>query len=571
MHKKLLSLFIICTVLGVIFISPPEEPVFSQDGGSGTPEESCQEVIDQALQTMGSSCSEVGRNEACYGHLQVAATFQEDTQPFDESGDIVDLLGLEALFTQPADPINDIWGIALMTLQVDRPEESVGGLTYVLFGDTEIRDSGAGVPVDCTATNTSTSNVNIRSGPSTNRDIVGIFSRGSTGNVLGRNEAADWILVEAGGTEGWVYAPLFDISCDIESLPIRESDVGTGQTPMTAITLDSRGSGACETAPDGLLVRSPEGRRTRIVVNGVELTFSSVAYLTGEGGQGNLSIQGMDGNVEVKVGDDIVNVTPNFLVTVPIFDFLPSGPPSQPEPFNPLDFPFWQTLQFIDAILVERAIPQSICYINGTADGDTINMRGGPSTAYFIRGELGPNDYHEVDGKADGSDGYLWWRIADGRWVREDLAIVLGDCADTPFVTPPPPPATFTPVPSNTPSVSAGQATVEVLYPNGCLITGTGFLDQNTIVAGTSVTVIYGLGYADPLARSYGYSDPYGIFINNQMVSPTNRYDVDTTGCGDGCDHSIYTSYFWGIPPAGTYMVQGLEQSLYRTCNLTIK
>lgn len=571
MRRKLIGLFIICIMLSMVIVSPPDETVYSQDGGNAGEDEMCQDVIDQALQTMGTACAEVGRNEACYGHLQVAATFQEDIQPFDESGDIVDLLGLQALFTQPADPANDIWGVALMTLQVDRPEESVGGLTYVLFGDTEIRDTGAAVPVDCTATNNGTSNVNIRSGPGTNREIIGIFSRGGTGDVLGRNEAGDWLLVDVDGTQGWVFASLFDVTCDIDSLPIREGDTVINQTPMTALTLDSRGSGACERAPDGLLVRSPEGRRTRIVVNGVELTFSSVAYLTGQGDQGSLSIQGMDGTVEVKVDDEIVTVTPNSLVTVPILNFLPSGPPTQPIAFNPLDLPFWPTLQLIDAILVERAIPQSICYVNGSADGESNNMRGGPGLNYFVRGTVEADSYFEIDGKADGFDGYLWWRTVEGTWVREDIAIILGDCADIPFVTPPPPPATNTPVPTNTPAVQPGRVTVEVLYPNGCLITGTGFLNQNTVVAGSTITVTYGLGFADPLARSYGYSDPYGIFINNQGVSPVTRADVDTPACGDGCDYSIYTSYFWGMPPAGQYTVQGLEQSMLRTCNLTIQ
>jgi uncharacterized protein YraI len=571
MPKKLIGLFSIVIMLSIMLVSQPQQEVRSQDGGSGADEESCQDVIDEALQTMGTACAEVGRNEACYGHLQVAATFQEDVQPFVESGDIVDLLGLQALFTQPADPVNDIWGIALMTLQVDRPEESVGGLTYVLFGDTEISDTGVGVPVNCTATNNGTSNVNIRNGPGTNREIVGIFSRGATANILGRNSAGDWLLVDVDGTQGWVFTSLFDVSCDIDSLPIREGDAVLNQTPMTAITLDSRGSGACERAPDGLLVRSPEGRRTRIVVNGVELTFSSVAYLTGQGDSGNLSIQGMDGTIEVKVDDQIVTITPNTIVTVPILNFLPSGPPSQPVAFNPFDYPFWQTLQIIDAILIERSIPQSICYVNGSRDGETSNMRGGPGLNYFVRGTLEADSYFEIDGKAEGFDGYLWWRTTDQRWVREDIALILGDCATVPSVTPPPPPATSTPMPTNTPSVLAGRVTVEVLYPNGCYITGTGFIDQNTVVAGSTVTVVYGLGFADPLARSYGYSDPYGIFINGMQVSPVDRYDVDTTSCGDGCDNSIYTRYQWGAPPAGQYLVQALEQSMLRTCNLTIQ
>jgi hypothetical protein len=66
---------------------------------------SCEDLVMQAIQIVGLSCAGLARNEACYGHALVVATFQEGgDSSFETSGDLAGLSDLQALVTQPVDP-----------------------------------------------------------------------------------------------------------------------------------------------------------------------------------------------------------------------------------------------------------------------------------------------------------------------------------------------------------------------------------------------------------------------------------------------------------------------------------
>lgn len=78
--------------------------------------------------------------------------------------------------------------------------------------------------------------VNVRSGPSTNYDIVGVLIIGQVVPALGRSAGGDWIQIEYPGVSGgtaWVYSPLVDVS---GNLPIIEPP--PTPTPQTTPTID---------------------------------------------------------------------------------------------------------------------------------------------------------------------------------------------------------------------------------------------------------------------------------------------------------------------------------------------
>lgn len=66
------------------------------------------------------------------------------------------------------------------------------------------------------------SNVNIRSGPGANFNIVTVAAPGTEIELRGRNADSSWLAVTAEGMEGWVAAFLVSTTEDIESLPILE-------------------------------------------------------------------------------------------------------------------------------------------------------------------------------------------------------------------------------------------------------------------------------------------------------------------------------------------------------------
>lgn len=79
--------------------------------------------------------------------------------------------------------------------------------------------------------------INVRSGPATYYDKVGVLLAGQQAPAKGRTPGGDWILIEYPGVQGgvaWVYAPLVNISTG--TLPIVEPP--PTPTPRITATID---------------------------------------------------------------------------------------------------------------------------------------------------------------------------------------------------------------------------------------------------------------------------------------------------------------------------------------------
>jgi uncharacterized protein YraI len=75
-------------------------------------------------------------------------------------------------------------------------------------------------------TGTVNSNCNLRQGPGTNYGVSGNAQAGDIVELLGRNEAADWLHVKAGGKLAWVAAFLV-LDGDLGELPVQQSTAPT--------------------------------------------------------------------------------------------------------------------------------------------------------------------------------------------------------------------------------------------------------------------------------------------------------------------------------------------------------
>ena len=73
--------------------------------------------------------------------------------------------------------------------------------------------------------------LNLRAGPDTHYDNVGLLHRGDTPQVLARTTAGDWLAVRtASGDEGWVFAAYVDLNLSLESVPV-VSEIPPTSTP----------------------------------------------------------------------------------------------------------------------------------------------------------------------------------------------------------------------------------------------------------------------------------------------------------------------------------------------------
>ncbi|NDJ60635.1 MAG: hypothetical protein GYB67_05885, partial [Chloroflexi bacterium] len=72
------------------------------------------------------------------------------------------------------------------------------------------------------------------------------------------------------------------------------------------------------------------------------------------------------------------------------------------------------------------------CVVTANAN---VNVRSGPGTNNAVARTLGAGENATVDGQANGADGFVWWRLADGGWVRSDTVAEDANCEQTPVVT----------------------------------------------------------------------------------------------------------------------------------------
>jgi WD40 repeat protein len=66
----------------------------------------------------------------------------------------------------------------------------------------------------------------------------------------------------------------------------------------------------------------------------------------------------------------------------------------------------------------------------------TANLRAGPGTSFDRAGSLAAGQSIEIDAQTTGDDGFVWYRLTNGAWVRSDVIGSPAACAGVPSATP---------------------------------------------------------------------------------------------------------------------------------------
>lgn len=305
----------------------------------------CDPLVQEALQKVANTCLDLGRNEICYGYNNISAILRDPSLTFASEGDIISVDQVETLITRPIDTATGEWGIAMMRLQADLPDDSDGFVTILVFGGSEVSNQVqlAANATACQATNNSSDNLNIRSGPGDNFPGVDIFDSGATLPIDGRNEAGDWLHTP----KGWVNAGAVSTTCDASQLtPVSNS--GPLNAPMQSFTLRMDEEAECQAIPTGMMVQTESGQTATVMVNNVQLQIGSTAKITTNGPNGNLVVRNIQGNVVVTSGGKSVEVEDGEETTVPFED----GEPAEPEdPYESEDEAMDDDLFYFDGLL----------------------------------------------------------------------------------------------------------------------------------------------------------------------------------------------------------------------------
>ncbi|GIK63997.1 MAG: hypothetical protein BroJett018_17910 [Chloroflexota bacterium] len=344
MTKRLASLTgVLILVAALLYatiptIAPAPPTTYAQNAA-------CDPLVQEALQKVANTCLNLGRNEICYGYQNISAILRDPSLTFESEGDIVGVDQVETLITRPIDPNTGEWGIAMMRLQANLPNDSDGYVTVLVFGGTEINNQVqlASNNAACQATNNTSESLNIRSGPGTNFPGVDIFDSGATLPVDGRNEAGDWLHIP----NGWISASLVTTTCDTSQLAL-VSNSGPMNAPMQSFTLRMDEEAACQAIPTGMMVQTESGQTATVMVNNVQLQIGSTAQIRTNGPNGNLVIRNIQGNVVVTSGGKTVEVEDGEETNVPFED----GEPTEPEdPYESKDESLDEDLFYFDGLM----------------------------------------------------------------------------------------------------------------------------------------------------------------------------------------------------------------------------
>jgi hypothetical protein len=331
---KSLGKIIGLTVLLVAFVMPLSAPRSIMSEGYA-----CPEIVTQAMTATTEVCDGAGRNQACYGHVQLAAEPQTGVSHFvfSQSGDVENVVDIQSLRLSAMNVDAGVWGVALMRLQASLPEATPNkNITLLMFGEVETENAVTDTPL-ANVTVQSSKTINVRLLPSSEAVIVTTAQPQDTLLATGRNSDSSWLRVKLeDGRAGWVYAPLVSSADDLQTLDVVEP-ASIYYAPMQAFYFQSGvDDAACPEAPNsGLLIQTPEGvGKVTFLINEVDIQLGSTVFFEAQPG-GEMTVSVVEGSAVVTTGGVSYQAVAGTQIGVPLGDDMkPSGPPSMPRAYE---------------------------------------------------------------------------------------------------------------------------------------------------------------------------------------------------------------------------------------------
>jgi len=319
-------------VLAFLFVTP--FAAIMQDG-------ECTTFVKQALAATDKACINTGRNEACYGHISLDAQpqSQDPTFKFSEVGDRVDVARVSRLRLSPMDVKSDVWGVALLKVQADIPNDMPDtNVSVLVFGDVEL-ENAIPDPVYAEVVVAGPSNANIRRQPSHRGFVISTLAPTTKVQAKGRSKDGAWLYIglPEGKGSGWVRRSLMKSSEDLTKLKELDPSL-TSYGPMQAFYLQNGNKQTtCQNVPnDGILIQTPEGvAQVQLWINEVKIKLGSTAFIQAQPDNKTMTVTTLEGAAHVEaLGVEQVAVA-GTTVTVRVDENQkPIAPPSLPQAYN---------------------------------------------------------------------------------------------------------------------------------------------------------------------------------------------------------------------------------------------
>lgn len=405
-------------------------------------QDTCPLLVESALLQIDEQCSEIFRNQICYGHSSIHISPQADVDiaKFDAPGDVALIEHIQSLQLSPMNEDMSEWGISSMKIQANLPDTAPGqSVTFVMFGGVSITNTSDAISkLDVKIL--STQPVNVRSGPATTYSAITSLEPDVNLIADGRNANADWIRVQLSDDAGygWVASFLLEANEEFQKLPIVDTNAPTYK-PMQAILLQTGiGDARCNEAPQsGILIQTPMGTgKIDLLINEVNITIGSTIFVQATP-DNELIIYVLDGEIQAAALNKIVTVPEGAFTTIAMDDnLIATDAPSNPDDYDLDDLNALPMHLLPESVVIAdpaprqvilQAVRENLCQV--TSSG-TANFRDGPGTAYNIQASLNEGQAQTVTSQATGLDGTKWWLTIAGYWVKASVVELNGNCND---------------------------------------------------------------------------------------------------------------------------------------------
>lgn len=368
----------------------------------------------------------------------------------------------------PADTIHELrvtstedeLGIAHLTIRADLPtlQERAGWL--MLFGNAELTNL---IPPLVTLNAISLGTLNVRQAADASAAILARLGVNEGVVVSGRTADGTWLRVQVPNTDeyGWIAAELVTVSGSVSALAVADG-ASIIERPFARFTLHSDATAFCGGAlTSGLLLQTPNVEQpVRLRVNGVNLTLAGTFFLTADGA---LTVYALNGLGLVSAGE-VEEFLPAGTYSTAIGETISAAAPYAPAIVNGLPVANLPTRVTVAEPLsaegiaaaraayiqsqVEAAVTPEVRATEDTTCRRTVqrfaDLYGGPGDFYEVVASLQTGERVDPLLQTTDPDGYVWWQLRSGSWLRADRVAVSGLCAELPFVDNVRPPGTNT-------------------------------------------------------------------------------------------------------------------------------
>lgn len=414
--------------------------------------QTCAAFVDATYAAAALECADVAPGEACYASSPLTASGLSDDK-FTRPGDRV--TGLQTLDSGALDLDAGEWGLAVLHMMANTPDQLV---TMVVVGAVTLENASPQAEPVMTAPVrvTFTDGASLRAQPSAESERVALLLVGQVIPATGALADGSWLrLLLADGRSGWVRADLVTGERDVDHLPVVTADDESPESlfsPFQALDFTSRVADApCTDAPEsGILLQATQP--VTMQINGAEVSFDGTLFLQAAG---EMTVHILENTAQVTSGGVTEIASAGSRIRVRFDPTIPAW--TTPRPAEPYRYARLRPLPFrllprrVDelpfnllGIATPAAPDQPLLDGITSADACTIaavnevRLRTGPGRDYVIRGALFAGESANPDGRAQGLDGVLWWRLSEDVWVRSDVVLAAGICGELPVIGIPP-------------------------------------------------------------------------------------------------------------------------------------